>query len=270
MAREVSIIQAEILAQISGQSALSGLTSTSQTAIYRLWAYVIAVVMNIQEQLWDVFKIEIESFVANMIPGTIAWYHEITLAFQYGDALEYINRKYQYAVIDESKKVIKRAAVKEIYGQVRIKISGEDLSGEPVQLSTGVQNAFTAYINAMKFAGTPVAVINQPPDLLNISLSIVYDPLVLNADGSLITDGTYPVEIAIQLFLESIKYGGILNRTKLVDAIQAAAGVIDPVGGTILARTGISQQWITVGQNYEAYSGYFKLDTLTVNYIANV
>lgn len=270
MARSVATIKAEILAEKNNQSELSSLNSTSVTAIYNLWAYVIAVIINLLEQTWDLFRAEIDLYIANNIPGTVPWYHEQALAFQYGDQLLYINRKFQYAAIDQDKKIVKRVAVKEIYGQVRIKVSTIS-GGVPCALTAAQEAAFTTYMNRIKFAGTNIAIINYDADLLQIELTVKYDPLVLDSSGTLISDGsTKPVEDAVNEYLEAIVYGGVFNKTHLIDAVQIALGVVDPICDSALGKANGAGSYSAITHEYEAVAGYMVIDTLTVNYVANV
>ena len=49
MARTIQEIKAEIIAKKEAESALNGLTSTSSTAIWRVWVDVFAIIINIHD-----------------------------------------------------------------------------------------------------------------------------------------------------------------------------------------------------------------------------
>lgn len=269
MARSITEIYDSIVAGVNSESDLPNAT-TSMVGKWRLFAAIIATAIYVHEVLWDAFRVEVDTFAASIIPGTVRWYHEQSLKFQYGDFLEYIDRKFQYAAIDESKRIVKRVAVSEAGGQVRIKISKE-VGGLPCPLSTDELTAFSTYINMVKFAGTNIAIINYAPDQLNLTLNVTYNALVLNPDGSLITEpGVFPVTDAINAYIKNIVYGGIFNKTKLIDAIQSASGVIDPVLTLAEGKADNAAAFTTIVQNYTFVAGYAVINALTVNYIANV
>lgn len=269
MARTITEIYDSIVNQVNNDTNLPN-ASTSMVAKWRLLAAIVAAAIYVHEVLWDTFSAEVENYILNNIPGTVPWYHEQALKFQYGDSLQYVNSRFVYDPVDTTHQIIKRVAVNEVGGQVRIKISKE-VSGVPCELSSTEKDAFSTYINKVKFAGTNIAVINYPPDTLKLTLDVVYDALVMKPDGSLISDNSlFPVTDAIEAYIAGIVYGGVFNKTHLVDAIQAAAGVIDPMIVLAEGKADNASTYTTITQNYTFVSGYAVIDTLTVNYIANV
>ena len=56
MARSIATILALLDAEQAAQTGLSGLNSVSNSAIYKLWKYIVAAQMFLQETLWDIFK----------------------------------------------------------------------------------------------------------------------------------------------------------------------------------------------------------------------
>ncbi len=195
--------------------------------------------------------------------------------FQYGDALHWIDNKYKYLTINIANQIIKRAAVIEAGGQVRIKVAKLDLLGLPAPLSVAEVTAFKAYIGQIKFAGTKISVISREADLLKISFDVTHDPLVVNGSGELIIDpSTKPVEKAINDYIQNLPFNGILNLTSLTDAIQKAEGVIDPVLNSAEGKYG-ALAYQTIVKNYNADAGHMKIDpayplSLTINYLPNV
>lgn len=256
------------------QTLLNDLTSTSKVAVWRLWAWVMAAAIYLHESLWDIFKKEIEDLAAAAIPGTARWLRDQCYIFQLGYALQWINNKYQYSVIDPAARIVQRAAVVDTGGQVTIKVA--KLVGTTVTpLSTPELNAFDAYINQIKFAGTQTVVISRTADLLRIYMDIYYDPLVLDATGGLLSNPTVkPAEDAINNYISNLPFNGELVLTKLIDAVQQALGVTDPVLQTAEARYGgVPYAFFTV--SYLPDAGHMKVDPSfplfgTLNYIADV
>ena len=140
-----------------------------------------------------------------------------------------------------------------------------DSAGNPVALSAGVLSALESYLKQRKPAGVILEVGSFDPDLVRVNMTVEYDPQVINASGQLIADPSVkPVEAAINDYLHDIVFGGVLNKTKLVDAVQAAPGVKDILLGGVFVKSAISVSYETVvGNNYTSYSGAFKSNNLS-------
>ncbi len=258
----------------SEQTLLDDLCASSKVADWRLFVYIIAVAIWLHENIWDLFKAEVDSIVESAIPGTSRWYQSVAFIFQYGDALSWIDNKFKYETVDVTKQIIKRSATIETGGVLYIKVA--KLNGnDPVKLDAGELTAFRTYINDIKFAGTNISIISADADRLKLTLNIIYDPLVLASNGSLLTNSAiFPVEDAINDYLAGIVWAGTFNLTKLIDAIQVAQGVVDPILTTVEGKAygGI---YNIINQNYQSISGYMIIDpdnllNTTLTYTANV
>lgn len=144
----------------------------------------------------------------------------------------------------------------------------KDNAGVPAQLSEDELRAFRAYMTSIKMAGVVIGIKSLPADSLSIQVSVVCSPLVYLPDGTRISDGKKPVEEAIETYLKGITYGGVFNKTKLVDAIQGVDGVLDVVLGACSATPyGGTPQEIQ-GNNYSSRGGAFVAPSLgsTIRY----
>ena len=259
----------------SEQQLLTDVSSPSKVADWRLWAYIVSIAIWVHENLWDLFKAEIDVKIAEAIPGTARWLRNQALLFQYGDILVWSNNKYQYALIDSTKQIVKRCAVVDAGGILYIKVA-KLVDNIPEKLSSAELLAFTEYINKIKFAGTICSIINIDADLLKLNFTINYDPLVLKANGELINSETtiYPVEDAINNYIAGIEWNGTFNITKCIDAIQSVVGVVDPIltSGEGKAYNGA---YAAINQNYQSTSGHMKIDptfplSATITYVPYV
>jgi len=238
-------------------SLLSSLASSSKVAVWRLIMWIMAVSIWIHEQLFEEHKVDVEARAAEIIPGTVRWYRDQALLYQHGDDLTWDGDKYVYDPIDSASKIITRASAQEVGGQVRVKVAK---GSTPEALSTPEKDAFTAYMNLIKFAGTDLAVISKDADYLNIELDLYYDPLVLDADGqSLAESGIYPVEDAINTYIANLPFNGFLVRNELIDAIQAAEGVVDVKITTLQAKFG-ALAYSDIDVKYQPDAGYLQID----------
>ena len=274
MARSITEIYDEIVAEMTtfsslqelqpnihdAQTLLTVITTQSKVAIWKLYIWIFAVAAWVQEVLLDKHRLEVEQRALEITVGNIPWYRDQSFIFQFGDALQYINNKYIYPVIDESKQVIKRCSVIEAGTQVRIKVA--KLSGTtPVKLSISELTSFISYIQQVKVAGTDVAVISEDADKLKVGFNVHYNPLVMSPTGELISEpGTYPVHDSINNYIQQLPFDGVLNLTKLIDAVQAAKGVVDPVLNIAEATYG-NVPYVAIAREYNAFAGHMAIDT---------
>lgn len=290
MARELQDIYDEIIAEKEAlttlktqlepfpedfDNLLTDINSTSKVAVWRLWVWITAYAIWMFEKVQDIFKGEVEDLIETTRFGTLPWYQEQALAWQYGDAIVYLSYKFQYAVVDTTKCIIKRAAAVASNNQVRLKVA--KLSGStPVKLSSAELTAFNSYITDIKPPGEPVLVISDDADTLKLYAEIVYDPQVLKSDGSSIDDPTsYPVQEAIEAYIAGIVWDGKFNIRKWEDAVQAVEGVVDIIPGTCYGKAAGAAAYDTITSNYYSNAGYMVIDpafplTTTLTYTADV
>lgn len=243
----------------STQQLLSDLDTPSRVARWRLMLWVVATAMWVHETLWDQFRAQVDAIVAAAHIGTPRWYVQQALAFQYGYALVDINGVFRYPAVVPAAQIVKRAAIVETGGLVILKVA--KLDGAVVApLTTGELTAFSTYIDDIRMAGTMCNIITDVPDLLQVRYVVRYDPLVLTPNGALITDiGVFPVEDAINAFVASLPFNGELVLTYLTDAVQRAAGVVNPILTDAQAKWGgFAYQPIQVG--YIAHAGHMAID----------
>lgn len=231
MAREITVIQQEILDAISGDATLSAqLTSTSKTALFRLYSYLSAVAVWSVEKLMDIFKTETDEKIATLKPHSLRWYALKAAAFQYGyslvdDADYYDNTGIPDATIEASK-IVSFAAVVEATRGLRIKVA-KTSGGNLAALSGGELTSFSVYMGRVKDAGVKLDITSGSADSLKQTIDIYYDPLVINSSGARI-DGTSsdPVGDAIRSYLKNLPFNGVFAVQKEVDYLQTVEGVV--------------------------------------------
>lgn len=232
--------------------------SFSTVSLESIMFYIVAVCCHVMEVLFDQFRADVDEKISRAVVASVPWYYKIARAFQYGDALTFDEetQQYVYAVVDETKQVVKYVAVRDRGTSVQILASGEK-NGSPAVLDDNVLTAFKQYLNRVKIAGVVLAVRSLPADSVSIAATVTVDPLVINQSGMRISDGTYPVERAVKEYLANIVYGGTFNKTKLVDAIQNVEGVTDvELTACTYSTDGATYKAIT-GNNYTATGGSF-------------
>lgn len=256
------------------QQLADDLNSTSKVAGWRLFVWIIASRINDLLELFKQHKDAVEQRSKELVLGNTAWYQREALKFQYGDSLEWdpSTLQYSYPADNPSAKIVKLASSNEgSNNEVIIKVA--KLSGNtPEELANPELTAFQNYLNRIKFAGVQVIAVSRPADLMKLSIKVFYDPLVLNSDGSLIADSSvFPAEDAINNYLKNLPFDGIFSVTEMIDQLQLAEGVVNPLFQSAHSKFGaFSYQPIT---DYKtANAGYFAIDpnfplSNSINYV---
>lgn len=227
MARSVTQIQQEILNEISNDSTLNtGLTSTSTTAFYRVFTYVVAVAINLLEIFTDKFKREVTNIRNQAIPATEEWFVWRAKRFQYDPntpQILKINDDYSidYETIDETKQIVTVASCITLPDRtVSLKVAkGEQ--GNLEALNSQELDSLISYFQKLRSAGQQVVTVSLNPDKIYISGEIYYDGQYLQQDV------LSEIENNINDYLTNLEFDGTVRYQKVVDAIQAAEGVKD-------------------------------------------
>jgi len=273
MARTIAEIQQAMIDAIQADPVLAPVsTSTSLTAIWRLWTRIVATAQYTVEVLFDTFKAEVNELLAVLKPHSLRWYANKAKQFQYGfnlalDSDTYDNTGFTQDQIDASM-IVKYSAVTEAEGRLRIKVATENTDLAP--LSSPQKDAFAEYMSRIKDAGVRINIESQVADKLKLGLKIYYDPLILDSAGSRI-DGTEsePVQKAVNSFLKNQPFNGVFVLAYLVDALQKVEGVVIPHVESCLTQYG-AFPFVTVNVQYLPDAGYMRFENtgdLTIEFI---
>lgn len=285
MARTIATIYGEIVADKDGQTSiaslsptadteqtlLAALNSTSKVAIWRLWAYIVAVAIHVHELVFDIFKAEVQAVADAAYTGTAIWYQATVLAYQHGDTLDWDASvgKYKYATINPANQVVKRCAVVEGADSI-LTFKLAKLSGStPVALSGPEQTGVASYINKVRFAGTRYVIISGNGDILKITGNIYHDGAI---DPATMRTN---VEAAILAYIGNLPFNGEFLISALEDAIQKVEGVQDVYLTNVSTKTIPANAYVGVSRRSGPYYGYFVISdtagetlTDTLTYIA--
>lgn len=229
----------------------------SSVSIENILIYIVAACHYVLYKAFDAHKLDIDALIAANIVPTTRWYHTKCLEFQYGDELIFdeATQSYRYQTVDAAKQIIKYAAVRDAGNTIDILVA-KDSGGKPAILNATELEAFESYMSQIKIAGVLLNIQSLPADSIQIEAVITVDPQIITTSGVRISDGSKPVEDAINQYLAGIVYGGTYNKTKCVDAIQAVNGVIDVELKGVKAKssTDLSYKDVTTN-NYNAVAG---------------
>lgn len=253
---DVIAIRKEVYQELTNDTSLNLANSTSGTAVWELYADIISFVMYILHSLWTTYEQRLKTAAAAAIAHNMHWYALRVREFQLGDTLEVNNGVVGYATIDESKQIIKAAAVKQ-GGQGTLVIKVAKQSGAALEPLTPAElSAFEGYVDGFKDAGVDTLVISQNPDFLKLEITIYYNPIVIAS--TLQTQ----VEVAIDNYIKNLPFDGIFRKTKLTDALQTIEAIKDIkiISCEASVNYTTTPNYMPIDVYYETLAGYMVLD----------
>ena len=231
MARTTEEIRDLLDAAQAAESTLSTLNNPSQTSEYNLWKDIYAMIQNMDEQLWDILRDEINTAIALAAPATPTWIKWKVEQFQYSatntQVLQLVNFVPTYPVIDTDLQIITRCAVKTIGNNtVRVKVSKSD---PPTVLTALEAASLTGYVAAIIPAGVVFQIVNVAADKLYIDADIYYN----GEYAATISDSVIE---SINAYLEGLPADGTVEISALQNAINDTPGVTDVKLNEVRAR----------------------------------
>jgi len=269
----------------TAEIAANGATSTSYTAKWRVWVWVFSFAHYVMQQIWEVFREEVNAEIEASRSHNKQWYREKALNYLFGvplitDTDNFDTTGLTDAQIATAKIVANCAHLRVVINNVvylRLKLVG--ISGDDYTALTAAQvTAINAYFNEhCADAGTYIMATSGNADKLKIETDIYFDPLIIGADGKRL-DGTddEPILNGIKNYLKSIDFNGRYITTKLTDSLQSVEGIILPVVKNSWSKYGAYQYTDTavnvgiINEMRVADAGYMELDETEtiINYIA--
>lgn len=267
---KISFMANETLAQSYGFAVGAEFDAEfSKVSFEKILIDVMAFITWTLESLFDVHANNVSDTIANLKPHSLRWYRSKAKAFRFGYGLIEDSDQYDNSGLTDEQisasQIIKYCAVNEAVNESRliIKIATEDSDGNLEPINSEQLTAFKEYLSEVKDAGNTITVTNYLPDLLYLTMVIYYDPLIFAPDGTLLIDGSRPVEKAINTFLKNLPFNGVLQLVKLVDALQQVEGVeiphvVSASSAWINPTSGGYNPPVAIGVYKIPESGYFK------------
>ena len=239
----------------------------SAVSIESVLFYVFAVAVWAVEVLFDKHATEVDARIERLEPHTLRWYVNKVKAFMYGYRLMDDTDQYDTSGMSETDiakaQVVKYAVATEDSTVVYIKVAGQTDDGKPCLLNKSQFAALKSYVNTIKDAGVSVQLRNEEADIIKINLIVYYDPTLMNEHGEL-SDGSKPVDAAVQSVITNLPFNGIFRNTDLLEAIKAIPAVvvvdIDSASGGIQVRPRTADRYSSVVGYNRPYSGYYEID----------
>ncbi len=251
----------EIYDSLAAQRAIyiPEVTSTSQTAEWRLWLWIFAYGIHLFEVVLDLLKADVETKLANKQPGSLEWYIDKAKAFQLGYSMT-VNTKgiLGYAVTDATAQIVKHASAIEQNGDVLLKVAKYDNDGNltPLSLTNGEFLQFQRYIENVKFAGTGITITTLAADVIEYAITVYYDPAYLpDTVQQAVLD-------RLEVFRLELGFDGLFYSSDFIKAILEVTGVKTVKVISLTGTHGETTEAIDVSYSVEA--GYFNFGEASV------
>lgn len=230
------------------------------------------------ESIFDVFKKDVEDYIATMKPHTLRWYATKAKAFRYGHDLVpnedyYTNEGYTAEQIKDAAIVHYAAVIEEPneFGKLFLRFKlATTVSGDLAPVSAPQKAAFGVYMHRIRDAGVPLLIDSDVPDMLRQHWTIYYDPLLLDGSGNSLLGETDVVRNKIKEYVKDrLPFNGIYTRQYHEDYIQQVPGVVLCYITQNEAKHGAGS-WAAIGDMYVPNAGYMRFydeGDLTVTFV---
>ena len=212
---------------------LDELNSTSSTALWSLFLYIVAAGISYFEQIQDLFYDDLVYQKSTTAVYTPQWWKDRMINFyQFSDSdplvgIVQVNDNFNifYETVDETARIIEFCSVTQSDDsrQVTLKVAKDNGSGLPEVLTNNEILSASSFVANMKAAGLLISTVSFPADQLFFSIDIYYGGQYIE---SLTKDN---VNNAIKDYLASLPFDGAVLLINLIDAIQKVPGVVDVV-----------------------------------------
>lgn len=262
--KELEEIQAETEAVKQADTVLQAINTTSKTSVWGQLRDTIANIIYTVYNFFELYKKDVNTLAERGYLGSKAWFVAEAKRFQYGHELELINNRFTYSTIDEAAMIVKQASITVINKTLQFKVAGEDTGGNLIPLSVLQMDSFTAYLQKIKYPGTPVVVVSTMPDILNLNFKIYYDATILKSEVE------QNVNNVIDSYLKNLVFDGRFSISECIETIHTVDGVCDVFylsadGRGYYALPGDAEMFF---EYYNSKAGYMIIDNLTLTMLS--
>jgi hypothetical protein len=233
----IAQIEADMIAAKNNEPLLAPLNSPSNTAIWRLWVWLVAVAHQVIYAQWDKTKVEISQIAAQQIVGTAAWYQAMVL---------------DWAYTPTGINIVTRCSVRENATKVIIKVAKSGATGI-VNLAIPELQELRYFVKTHKIVGSDIDVISQTADLVSLRISIRYTGVQATVQSAVVQ--------GIKDYLATLPFDVALSKGLLADYLLGnVQGVADAYVDEMSINLGLGYQVIPTN-SVQSDAGYFEVGT---------
>lgn len=182
--------------------------------------YVVAVVINLRNQLFEKWKEEIKSLYESSRYGTWSWWIETAKRWQVGYDTKVIDGEVGYEKIDEEAQIIKAAMVRQSGRSIAVYVAKQD-NEELVSLTEEERESFQKYLNNVKPLGVYVIAVSKEADEIRIDAEVVYN-------GELTREAIDKAVVEkLNGYFTNLAFGATIYKAQIIEEIMSIEGVVD-------------------------------------------
>ena len=246
----------------------------SKASIESILFFAIAESQDVNFQMMDEKKSEINALLNSYRPHRPNWYAAKALLFQFGINLipdtDYYDNSNRTIEEIEAMQIVKYAAATETADKsiTYIKVATET-NGQKQPLNQAQLTAFKQYISDISDAGVRIVVINDIADDMQLQIDIYYNALILDSSGKRLDGSTdTPVQDAIRNYMQNLEFNGMYKNVSLIDTLQKVDGVEIPELKHAASKYG-NYSFTPINAREVAHAGYYQIsdNNLQLNFI---
>jgi hypothetical protein len=228
--------------------------STSKTAGWRLWTFVVAGAIHAFEVILDLFRAEVEEKVSKIAPGSLPWWRDMCLRFQNGHEIKFDKKTAElyYEVDEPAARIIEVVAITEGRNSVTLKVAKLDDNNHVVPLDIEEMGNFDDYIAAINFAGLGVSALSLPSDLIRYNIEVFYNPAY---PAAIVEEN---VRAALAEFRIPQTYDAKFYPQQMEAKILTAAGVVTTDMKRVEQKKVTEESYTPVGIFSTLWAGFFE------------
>lgn len=147
--------------------------NTSQASWWVSLKSVFAALSLTMETVFELYRKDLDKALRKTEAGTKIWLKNKVMEYQHRDTLVLANNVPQYFKPEPSKRIIKRATLKNLpSGGVKIKVAKET-GGKLVKLDVVEKQGLETYLSQIGFIGIPLQVVSEDPNELKITKATI-------------------------------------------------------------------------------------------------
>lgn len=228
MARAISEIYKEIIAEKDKRLELSDIQSDSKVSIFNGIAWTVAAAIYSFETIMDVFTVDMNNALQERINGTPSYYVNSLLKYQHGDKLKIREDGlgFGYEKVDEAKRIVTQASYQEdsneqsLDTKLILKVA-TGTNGKLSPLTPDQLMMVASYVNQIKFAGTTIEVVSRKGDIIIPRLTVYHD-------GALPEETMRSnIDNALNSFIMETKFNSAIYVSNIVNCLMSIEHVTD-------------------------------------------
>lgn len=241
----------------------------SPVSLESILFYVFASACWVVEKLFDRHASEVQRRIDEMTPHTLKWYARKAKAFRRGISLAKDSDRYPdiYNTKEwDDTLIVKYAVATESHTVIYLKVATADNDGMPMPMAQEDMYELKRYFAEIKDAGVALEVINQPADMLSLSIDIFVSHSAFNSETMADEELDKRIRRTISSVVADLPFDGVLRESDIVSHVEAIEKVKVCDITSMKSKASGENGFSAVNGYARPKAGYFKTDNINITY----